>query len=129
MFKGQPVPTTTYQRPLIKQGEADALMVTVPENTTVNYGEIVRFDGFMGFALDDVVTGAGETKELQIETSRGRFPTDQIDPDGTFAKGTMTYWDATNKRLTDVEPVENPIPFLPVYESKDVNNVIVVVRY
>jgi len=84
-----------------KVSDGKSVRVTVPENTTVEQGAFVRLDGFLGLAVQKVVTGAGETKGLILNIEPGEYETSQIDATQDFAVGTKIYWDSTAKKFTE----------------------------
>lgn len=84
-----------------KVSDGKSVRATVPENTTVEQGAFVLLDGFLGLAVQKVVTGAGETKGLVLNIEPGEYETSQIDKTQDFAVGTKIYWDATKKELTE----------------------------
>jgi len=104
-----------------KVSDGKSVRVTVPENTTVEQGAFVRLDGFLGLAVQKVVTGAGETKGLILNIEPGEYETSQIDATQDFAVGTKIYWDSTAKKFT-----ETPTAVLAgvVTNAKDAGGVI-----
>lgn len=102
-YKGQPVPSTTYQKGYFKVSDGKSVEVSVPANSDLKAGQFAYLDGFLGVITRDVKTAANETAEtakaiLIIEVAE--YETDQIDDSKTFAKGDKVYWDNTNKRFT-----------------------------
>jgi len=104
-----------------KVSDGKSVRVTVPENTTVEQGAFVLLDGFLGLAVQKVVTGTGETKGLILNIEPGEYETSQIDKTQSFAVGTKIYWDDTEKEFT-----ETPTPVLAgvVTAAKDAGGVI-----
>lgn len=104
-----------------KISDGKSVRVTVPENTTVEQGAFALLDGFLGLAVQKVVTGAGETKNLVLNIEAGEYETSQIDATQNFAVGTKIYWDSATKRFT-----ETPTAVLAgvVTAAKDTNDVI-----
>lgn len=85
----------------------ESIRVTVPASTTVNNGDIVSLDGFIGVAdlaaigTAQLVTPAGVTRDIPIDIAKNKIRrTDQFDTAGTYNKGALVYWDAANRRLT-----------------------------
>ena len=100
MYKGQPVASTTYQQARAKVDDGKSVKVVVPENSDLKAGSVQYLDGFLGFLVRDVKTGAGETAEGILNIENAVFETDQIDATKTFAKGNKVYYNATTKKLT-----------------------------
>ena len=119
-YVGQPVPSTVVNINAAKVSDGKSVRVTVPENTVIEAGKFYLLDGFLGCAFQSVTTGAGEEVILNIE--QAEYETDQIDTSQTFAKGTLLYWDGTNKRFTET-PEGNRLVGR-VTQAKDANNVI-----
>jgi predicted RecA/RadA family phage recombinase len=84
-----------------KVSDGKSVRVTVPGNTTVEQGAFVLLDGFLGLAVQKVVTGAGETKSLILNIEPGEYETSQINKTQDFAVGTKIYWDAAKKEFTE----------------------------
>mgnify|MGYP001382572617 CR=1 FL=1 len=139
-FKGQPVPSTTYQHGRIKVSDGLSVRVTVPANSgDIKAGQICLFDGFLGIAvrgeksIQDVTPGNvldndnQNAQELILSIEQAEYETDQIDPSDTMAKGTQLYWDPVNKRLTEDTDDGAGTKYRPagrVTAAKDENNVI-----
>jgi predicted RecA/RadA family phage recombinase len=121
-YQGQPVPTTVYNIAAMKVSDGKSVKVTVPQNTQVEAGKFYLFDGFFGCAFQSVTTGAGQTAEIILNIEQAEYSTDQIDTAQAFAKGTLIYWDSTNKRFTETASGNRLVG--RVTEAKDVNNVI-----
>ncbi len=104
-----------------KVSDGMSVRVTVPENTTVEQGAFALLDGFLGLAVQKIVTGAGETKNLVLNIEPGEYETSQINTTQDFAVGTKIYWDDTEKEFT-----ETPTPVLAgvVTVAKDAGGVI-----
>ena len=120
-YDGQPVATTTSQQARVKVSDGQSVRVTVPENSDLKAGSVNYLDGFLGFLVRDVKTGAGETAEGILNIENAEFETDQIDATKTFAKGNKVYWNATTSKLTtDATTVFAGV----VTVAKDANDVI-----
>jgi predicted RecA/RadA family phage recombinase len=120
-YKGQPVPSTTYQKGYFKVSDGKSVRVTVPANSEYKAGQLVLIDGFLGFITRDVKTAAGETAEAILAIEVAEYETDQIDATKDFDKGDKIYWDAsTSKLTTDAKAVFAGV----VTAAKDTNNVI-----
>jgi predicted RecA/RadA family phage recombinase len=85
-----------------KVSDGQSVRVTVPASTTVEQHSFAQVGGVLGFAIQRVVTGAGETKPLVLAIERCEYETDQIDTADAFAVGEKVYWDNTNRRFTTV---------------------------
>lgn len=99
-YKGQPVPSTTYQRGYFKVSDGKSVEVSVPANSDLKAGQFAYLDGFLGVITRDVKTAANETAKAILIIEVAEYETDQIDDSKTFAKGDKVYWDNTNKRFT-----------------------------
>ena len=99
-YKGQPVPSTTYQKGYFKVSDGKSVEVSVPANSDLKAGQFAYLDGFLGVITRDVKTEAGQTAEAILTIEVAEYETDQIDDGKTFAKGDKVYWDNTNKRFT-----------------------------
>ena len=101
-YKGQPVPSTTYQKGYFKVSDGKSVEVSVPANSDLKAGQFAYLDGFLGVITRDVKTAANETAKAILIIEVAEYETDQIDIDDskTFAKGDKVYWDNTNKRFT-----------------------------
>ena len=119
-YVGQPVPSTVVNVNAAKVSDGKSVRVTVPENTVIEAGKFYLLDGFFGCAFQSVTTGAGEVI-LNIE--QAEYETDQIDTSQTFAKGTLIYWNETNKRFTENAAEGNRLVGR-VTQAKAANNVI-----
>jgi len=121
-YKGQPVPSTVHNIGYGKISDGKSVKVTVPENTKIEAGKFYLLDGFLGCAMQSVETGAGETAEVILNIEQAEYETDQIFDSQTFAKGTLIYWDGTNKRFTETSAGNRLAG--RVTQAKDTNNVI-----
>lgn len=121
-FPGQPTPSTVTYLGNGKMSDGKSIKVTIPQNTTIEAGKFYLLDGYLGCAMASVVTGAGQTAEVTLNIEQAEYETDQIDTSKTLAKGTAIYWDAVNKRFTDVATDNRLAGRVTV--SKDTNNVI-----
>ena len=99
-YKGQPVPSTTYQKGYFKVSDGKSVEVSVPANSDLKAGQFAYLDGFLGVITRDVKTAANETAKAILIIEVAEYETDQIDDSKTFAKGDKVYWDNTNKRFT-----------------------------
>ncbi len=99
-YKGQPVPSTTYQKGYFKVSDGKSVEVSVPANSDLKAGQFAYLDGFLGVITRDVKTAANETAKAILIIEVAEYETDQIDDSETFAKGDKVYWDNTNKRFT-----------------------------
>ena len=118
---GQPVPSTVVNINAAKVSDGKSVRVTVPENTVIEAGKFYLLDGFLGAAFQSVTTGTGAA-EVILNIEQAEYETDQIDTSQTFAKGTLIYWDGTNKRFT-VSSAGNRLAGR-VTQAKDSNGVI-----
>ncbi len=123
-YIGQPVPSTVYNATRAKISDGKSVKVTVPENTTIEAGKLYLLDGFLGFAMQSVTTGAGQTAEVVLNIEQAEYETDQINAADAFNKGDLIYWDATNKRLTTADGGGVNRKVGRVTAAKDANNVI-----
>lgn len=99
-----------------------SVKVTVPQNTTIAQGSFVFLAGVLGWAVQAVTTGPGETKELVLVTETAEYETSQINTAEAFNKGDKVYWDDTNKRFTTTA-TGNRFAGI-VTSAKDANGVI-----
>jgi len=119
---GRYVPVTEHYASRAKVGDGKSVKVAVPENTKIESQKLYYIDGFLGFAFQDVETGAGETAEAVLNIEAAEFETDQIKKtDDEFKVGTPIYWDNDNKRLTETATT---VFAGVVTAEKDDNNVI-----
>lgn len=123
-YIGQPVPSTVYNAARAKISDGKSVRVTVPENTVIEAGKLYLLDGFLGFAMQSVTTGAGETAEVVLNIEQAEYETDQINAADAFNKGDLAYWDAANKRLTTADGGGANRRVGRVTAAKDANNVI-----
>ena len=121
-YTGQPVPSTVYNLGDGKISDGKSVKVTVPGNTKIEAGKFYLLDGFFGCAMQSVETGAGKTAEVVLNIEQAEFESDQINTSETFAKGTLIYWDDTNKQFT--ETATNNRLAGRVTVGKDAKNVI-----
>lgn len=119
---GQPVPSTVVNINAAKVSDGKSVRVIVPENTVIEAGKFYLLDGFLGCAFQSVTTGAGETAEVILNIEQAEYDTNQIDTTQNFAKGTLIYWDGTNKRFTETSQGNRLAG--RVTQAKDANNVI-----
>ena len=120
-YKGQPVPSTTYQKGYFKVSDGKSVEVSVPANSDLKAGQFAYLDGFLGVITRDVKTAANETAKAILIIEVAEYETDQIDDSKTFAKGDKVYWDNTNKRFTtDATGIFAGV----VTNAKDSNDVI-----
>jgi predicted RecA/RadA family phage recombinase len=99
-YKGQPVPSTTYQKGYFKVSDGKSVEVSVPADSDLKAGQFAYLDGFLGVITRDVKTAANETAKAILIIEVAEYETDQIDDSKTFAKGDKVYWDNTDKRFT-----------------------------
>ena len=116
-YVGQPIPSTVFNINDAKISDGKSVRVTVPANTTIEAGKFYLLDGFLGCAFQSVTTG-----EVILNIEQAEYETDQIDTSQTFAKGTLIYWDGTNKRFTETSQGNRLAG--RVTRAKDANNVI-----
>lgn len=121
-YPGQPVPSTLHQLGRAKVSDGNSIVVSLPQNTVIKAGEFVLLDGFFGAALANVSTGAGETADLVLAIEQAEYETDQISTSQGFAKGTVIYWSASTKKLTETATDNRLVG--RVTAAKDANNVI-----
>lgn len=121
-YKGQPVPSTVYNLGGGKISDGKSVKVTVPEKTKIEAGKFYLLDGFLGCAMQSVETGEGETANVVLNIEQAEFESDQINTSETFAKGTLIYWDDTNKQFTETATANRLAGRVTV--GKDANNVI-----
>jgi predicted RecA/RadA family phage recombinase len=120
-YKGQPVPSTTYQKGYFKVSDGKSVEVSVPADSDLKAGQFAYLDGFLGVITRDVKTAANETAKAILIIEVAEYETDQIDDSKTFAKGDKVYWDNTDKRFTtDTTGIFAGV----VTAAKDTNNVI-----
>ena len=103
-YVGQPIPSTVVNINAAKVSDGKSVRVTVLENTVIEAGKFYLLDGFFGCAFQSVTTGAGKTAEVILNIEQAEYETDQIDTSDTsqtFAKGTLLYWNGTNKKFTE----------------------------
>lgn len=124
MAEMNPVPVTAYNAPRAKVSDGKSVKVTVPENTTIEAGKLYLLDGFLGFALQSVKTGAGETGEVVLNIEQAEYETDQVTEEDTMAVGTAVYWDNSTKKLTEEDGGGANRKAGRVTVAKDSNNVI-----
>lgn len=115
-FKGQPIPTTLETIAGCKISDGKSVRVTTSEG--VEEGKFYSIGGFFGMAVQSVA--AGEDVILSIE--QAEYETDQINTEEAFASGTIIYYDATLKALTETEGTNRKVGRVTV--AKDSNNVI-----
>ncbi len=125
-YVGQPVSSTVVNINTAKVSDGKSVRVTVPQNTAIEAGKFYLLNGFLGVALQSVTTGASETAEVVLNIEQAEYDTNQIDidtaPTQNFAKGTLIYWDETNKRFTETSAGNRLAG--RVTQAKDANNVI-----
>lgn len=121
-YQGTPVPVNVHELARAKISNGKSVRVKVPENTTVTAGEWVLLDNFFGLAMQSIVTGAGQTKDIVLTIEQAEYETDQISTTQAFAVGTPIYWNATTKKFTESETDNRLVG--RVTNSKDANNVI-----
>jgi hypothetical protein len=105
-----------------KVGNMNSVKVTVPQNTTIVQGEFYLLDGFLGMAVQSLITGAGETADLILNIEPGEYETSQINAADAFAKGAKVYYDSENKRFTTTAAGNSFAGVVTV--AKDDNDVI-----
>lgn len=98
-----------------KISDGKSVRVSVPASTTINTGDFVLLDGYLGLATQSIKTNAdGNVTEFKgnsvpeglvpaeiiLNIEEAEYETKQIKTDDTFAVGDKIYWDATNKYFT-----------------------------
>lgn len=121
-YKGQPVPSTTYQSYRAKVSDGKSVRVAVPTSTTVEAQKFYLIGGYFGAAMESVTTSASQTDSVILNIEQAEFETDQIDTTKAFAAGTLIYWDDTAKKLTETATSNRLVG--RVTTAKDANNVI-----
>lgn len=119
-IKAYPVTTTYGTRGKVSDGKS--VEVTVPQNTTIEAHKFYLLDGFLGMAMEDVTTGAGETSKVALSIEPAEYETDQIDVADAFNAGDKVYWDSANSRFTTV--ATDSFFAGIVTKAKDANNVV-----
>ena len=105
------------------RGELKAVKVTQTASQTVVKGNFVKFDGFVGMAMQSQVTGIGETADLILLIDPATsFEITQLHAGDTGAKGTLLYWDDTAKEFTETAAGNEPIAI--VVTAKDGDGVL-----
>jgi predicted RecA/RadA family phage recombinase len=118
-----PVPTTAYNARRFRAADGTSVVVTVPESSEISVGDIVKIDGFIGFAMSSVTTAAGETASLTVRIWPDIYETDQITTTEDFDIGDLVYWNDTTKKLTTTA-TDMIGPVAKVVTAKDANNVV-----
>lgn len=137
-YKGQPVPTTTYQHGYFKVSDGKSVRVTVPPNSgDIPVGALVYFDGFVGFAVrgeapmatvkpGNALDNSDQPQTLILGIEQAEYETDQIADTGDFERGTLVYIDETEGEgvveLTEDAGGNRPVGRVTV--GKDANGVI-----
>ena len=104
-----------------KVSDGRSVKVAVPENTTINQGTFVYLGGFLGMAVREVVTGAGETAEVVLNIELGEYETSQTKDEDDMLAGADIFWDEDAKVLTETPTL---VFAGKVTVDKDVNGVI-----
>lgn len=126
-YKGQPVPTITYDAYRSKVSDGKSVEVEVPANTTIENQLFYELGGFFGSATQSVKTGSEERATVVLTIEQAEYETDQIETTDDFEPGDLIYFadgkfttsaegggeDATSNRLVG-----------RVTQGKDQNNVI-----
>lgn len=123
MYKGQPVPSQMFASARAKVGDGKSVVVTVPENTTIESGKFYALEGFFGAAVQSVTTKAGETAQIVLLIEQAEYETDQITVADAFAKGDVVYFDDVTELLTTGAGTDNR-RVGRITMPKDGNNVI-----
>ena len=123
-YQGQPVPSTVHNLGGGKVSDGKSVRVTVPESTKIEAGKFYLLDGFFGCAMQSVTTGVGQTAEVVLNIEQAEYETDQINTADAFAKGSLVYYDATEKVLTTSEGTGANRKVGRVTVPKDGNKVI-----
>ena len=118
----RPVPTTLHQAKRAKISDGLSVYVNIPANSNFVGGDLVEIDGFLGFLFQNVETGPGEVVAKALSIEQAEYETNQINPEDTFAVGTLVHWDSAEKVLT--EEAEGNRLAGKVTSAKDANNVI-----
>jgi len=121
-YVGQPILSTVVNINAAKVSDGKSVRVTVPQNTVIEAGKFYLLDGFLGVAFQSVTTGAGENAEVILNIEQAEYETDQIDTSQTFNKGTLLYWDGTDKKFTETSQGNRLVG--RVTQAKDSNGVI-----
>ena len=124
-YVGQPVPSTVVNINAAKVSDGKSVRVTVPQDTVIEAGKFYLLDGFLGCAFQSVTTGTGETAEVILNIEQAEYETDQIDTSQTqtFNKGTLLYWNGTNKKFTETSQGNRLVG--RVTQAKDSNNGVI----
>lgn len=77
------------------------IKVTVPAGQTVNEHDFCLFDGFFGWAVQGVPVALAVPKDISINIEPWEYDTSQYVSGDTMAKGSLVYWDAATKKLTN----------------------------
>ena len=85
-----------------KIGDGKSVKVTVPENTTIKQGLFYLVGGFLGLAVNGVVTGAGETAQVVLNIEQGEYETSQTNEDelDAMVEGADIFWDNEEEQFT-----------------------------
>jgi Uncharacterized conserved protein (DUF2190) len=72
--------------------EPNSMEVTLPDDTTVDQGEFVEFDGWFG--LVNFKNTADARGKIVLNIEMARYATSQLADGAQFSTGDLIYWDA-----------------------------------
>jgi hypothetical protein len=119
-YKGQPVPTTSYNAYRSKVSDGKSVYVKVPENTVIENQYFYELGGFIGSAAQSVETGAGQTSEIVLTIEQAEYETDQIETAEEYNTGDLLYF--KGGKFTTNEADARLVG--RVSDGKDNNNVV-----
>lgn len=107
-----------------KRDDGDAVDVTAPDATVINYGDLYRIGMITGFALSSK-TAAQTDRGMALETNKNHVWKVAIHSSMTPAAGDLMYWDdATGFQAGDTAKLttvatSNGNPVVQVLEAKN----------
>lgn len=119
-YKGQPVPSTSYNSYRSKVSDGKSVEVEVPASTTIENQKFYELGGFFGSATQSVKTLASEKDTVVLTIEQAEYETDQIETTDDFEPGTLIYFKDGKFQEDD----EDSRLVGRVTQGKDQNNVI-----
>lgn len=108
--------------------DGKAVKCTVPISTTIVAGNFYELDGFVGMAMEALVTDGSTTSEVTLEVALYEYETSQITVADAFDKGDDVFWDATTDLFTTDDNAGANRFFGRVTSPKDGDDVVWIKR-
>lgn len=107
-----------------KVSDAQSVRVTVPAADAIVKGNFYEYQGFFGMAFQEKAAATAAAVDVILNVEEAEYETSQITVADAFAKGSLVYWDAATRLLTNAVGVGPNRLVGRVTVAKNADNVI-----